>query len=465
MPAINKEVAEQIEGKRRENLIFSSMLFNKECREEVIHNRLNPDIFTNDSIKGFVQLFNSIAESPNPLTLNTMIEHRYPHDDQEIERVKLKSQFEKLKNKCNPLELEDFQFHVKVLKNQQKFSKLRGLANGILDLIDESERNITNTKNNKVEVFMEQGLAAIGEEFDEEEIKAMNLAEGYQFLVNRINEIRDTGMITETVTSGYAELDAILSGGYRKGNFSIISARPSMGKSVVMMNQAIEAAKSGAKVLFMSIEMNLLQCFQRVVSNVSNVSAQHIQQPMKLDPQELQQLTEAEKEISELYGQNLWIEEAVSLSVPRLEQRIRKYKKKYGVDLVFVDYAQIMKLPSGQSPEDPSDYTAISQGLMGMAKVLDVAVVVGSQLTRDIEKRQDKRPMLSDLRNSGSFEQDAAAVIGLYRDFVYNENTDEPNTLEFVINKNRFGQGNVIVKYKYDFGKQMILPGGIAEAA
>jgi replicative DNA helicase len=233
-----------------------------------------------------------------------------------------------------------------------------------------------------------------------------------------------------------------------------------MGKTVWMLNSAIETAKTGSKVLFISIEMNLYQCFQRILSKVSNVSAQKIQQPKQMTPKEWKMIEEAGNEISDIYEEKFWIEEVTELTPPQLERKIKHYKKVHDIDIVYVDYAQIMLTKEGNEPKDQADFAQISGALRRVAKAQNVAVVVGSQLSRDVEKRPDKRPVMADIRNSGAFEQDAAQVVGLYRDAVYNPETEKPNVLEFIVLKNRFGKGSVTIEFNYDLDKQAIFSNG-----
>ncbi|NGY89022.1 hypothetical protein F6Y05_39260 [Bacillus megaterium] len=159
---------------------------------------------------------------------------------------------------------------------------------------------------------------------------------------------------------------------------------------------------------------------------------------------------------AKLYGKNLFIEEVTSINAPQLEAKIKFYQKQFGVELVFVDYIQIMKTRNNNTPKEVSDFSEISYDLRELAKATQVALVLGAQLSRDVEKRDDKRPLDSDLKNSGSFEQDAFAIIHLYRDVVYNKDTEEKRILEVIIGKNRFGEGNITIKLPYDYSVQSI---------
>jgi replicative DNA helicase len=124
-----------------------------------------------------------------------------------------------------------------------------------------------------------------------------------------------------------------------------------------------------------------------------------------------------------------------------------------------------MLTKEGDEPKESSDFAQISGGLRRASKNQNVAIIVGSQLNRDVEKRNDKKPIMADIRNSGAFEQDAARIIGLYRDEVYNEISEKPNVLELIFLKNRFGKNGISLEYNYDLEKQAILAQGITSTA
>jgi replicative DNA helicase len=304
--------------------------------------------------------------------------------------------------------------------------------------------------------FLQSNLGKIFEEFTPEEIKSLNLAEGLVKQLELIKTRRDNPEISDSVTTGYKSLDEALSGGFQKGGFSLVCARPAMGKTVTMLNMAVEAAKKNKKVLFISIEMNLVQCLQRILSKISSVKLKKIIQPHLLHTSEIKQLTDVSTEAAKVYGKNLFIEEVKSITPSQLEGRIKFYQKHFGVELVFVDYIQIMRTPEGKVPKEQTDYSSISSELREISKSLLIALVLGAQLSRDVEKREDKRPMDSDLKNSGSFEQDAFAILHLYRDAVYNPETEDINIIEIIFGKNRFGTGNITFRFGCDYSTQSI---------
>lgn len=442
--------------RRRENIILSCILFDKDCSDIAIQNNIETTYFRDKRIKKIIDIFNGLCRSNIPPNLNIIVEQYYPQDADEGKRKNLLEDLMKLRDTCPPADIELFKQHLFFLKKHKSLEKLRKLLNRALTLIDKEEQLPSYDKETKTFDFLTEQFSDLVKDFSLEESKSLNLSEGLINLVEKLKKQKKNPTISETVSTGYDEIDERLSGGYRKGVFSLICARPSIGKTLVMLNQAVEAAKKGAKVLFVSIEMDNTQCLQRILSKISNIKLKKILQPEKLLDSEMSELDAAALEASKFYGTNLFIEEVTSINAPQLESKIKFYQKQFGLELVFVDYIQIMKTRKNTTPKEVSDFSEISYDLRELAKSTKVALVLGAQLSRDVEKRNDKRPMDSDLKNSGSFEQDAAAIIHLYRDVVYNKNTEDKNILEVIIGKNRFGDGNVTIKLPYDYSKQSV---------
>ncbi|MCK2000067.1 DnaB helicase C-terminal domain-containing protein [[Brevibacterium] frigoritolerans] len=451
--------------RRRENIILSSILFDKDCRESAIQKNIESDPFQDKRIKKIIDIFNGLCRSNIPPRLDIIVEQYFPKDEDEPKRTQLLQDLMKLRDSCPPADVDLFKQHLFFLKKHKGLDKLRKLLNQGIALIEKEEQNPSYDKETKTFDYLSSEFEELVKDFTLEEAKMLNLSEGLTGLVQRIRNQKKNPTISETVTTGYDALDETLSGGFRKGNYTLVCARPAMGKTVVMLNFAIEAAKKGLKVLFLSIEMDLTQCLQRVLSKVSSVKLKNILQPEHMADPEIEELDTAAKEASQFYGKNLFIEEVSSINAPQLEAKIKFYQKQFGVDLVFVDYIQIMRTRKNTTPSKTSDYEEISYDLRELAKGTKVALVLGAQLNRDLESRDDKRPIDSDLKNTGSFEQDAAALIHLYRDAVYNKETEDKNILEVIIGKNRFGPGNITHKMPIDYSRQSVYQMALPTAA
>lgn len=220
------------------------------------------------------------------------------------------------------------------------------------------------------------------------------------------------------VASGFLDLDALL-GGLQRSDLIILGARPSMGKTSLIINVAQAAATrllrgeaNGAAVGVFSLEMSAEQLTQRMLSSAANVSAQQISSG-HLGDAEFGRMVAAAGEMAEL---PLYIDDTPGLSISAIRARARRMKQVYGIGLLIVDYLQLMTAPGkGNEQNRVQEISAISQGLKTIARDLNIPVIAASQLSRSVEARDNKRPQLADLRESGSIEQDADLVLFLYR--------------------------------------------------
>ena len=232
------------------------------------------------------------------------------------------------------------------------------------------------------------------------------------------------------IPSGYSDIDACI-GGMEPGSLYVIAARPSMGKTSLALSIIQNVAERDNSVAFFSLEMSCRQVGQRLLSAKSRFSFGHIIH--RTDR------TRVDSAMDSLKGLKVGIDDRGKLTCGQLLSELRRFKMRHGLDIVFVDYLQLM---SGTGENRVHQIGDITSGLKNIAKEFDVPVVVLSQLSREAEKRQDKRPMLSDLRDSGTIEQDADVVMLLYReDYYTRENT---GTAEVIIAKNRNGQTGLV---------------------
>ena len=269
------------------------------------------------------------------------------------------------------------------------------------------------------------------------------------------------------VPTGLTDLDARL-GGLHKSDLVIIAGRPSMGKTALATNIAFHAAKNIQKknlkssVAFFSLEMSSEQLSTRILSEQSKIRSNDIRRG-KVAEKEFEQFIETSKNISDL---PLYIDETPAITIAAMSNRARRIKRLFGLDLIVVDYIQLMKSGSFKNDGRVQEISEITQGLKALAKQLDVPVLALSQLSRQVEQRDDKKPQLSDLRESGSIEQDADVVMFVYREAYYLERKeptlnsmehaewqqkmDEVSRLaEIMIGKQRHGPtGNVKVEFE-----------------
>lgn len=236
------------------------------------------------------------------------------------------------------------------------------------------------------------------------------------------------------LTTGFLDIDEKLSG-LQKSDLILLAARPSMGKTALGLNIALNSAiKGNGHVAIFSLEMSKEQLVQRMLSSVSHVNLQKIISG-RLDEDEWVKIVQA---MGPLSSTNIFIDDTPGISIMEMKAKCRKLKIEKGLDLVVVDYLQLMQSDS-PSESRQQEISSISRGLKALAKEMECPVLALSQLSRAPELRSDHRPILSDLRESGAIEQDADIVMFLYRDEYYNEDTDKKNIGEVIIAKHRNG--------------------------
>jgi replicative DNA helicase len=235
------------------------------------------------------------------------------------------------------------------------------------------------------------------------------------------------------VPSGYTDLDQ-LTGGLQRSDLIIVAARPSMGKTAFSLGLAYGAAiQHGRSVGIFSLEMSADQLVQRLLATETGVDSHRLRLGM-IDDGEWDRISRAFGRLSEA---KIYIDDSANASIMDVRSKARRLQAESGLDLLIVDYLQLM---SGRRSENRvQEISEISRGLKGLARELNIPVIALSQLSRAVETRADHRPMLSDLRESGSIEQDADIVMFIYRDEKYDENSDKKGIAELIVSKHRNG--------------------------
>jgi replicative DNA helicase len=255
----------------------------------------------------------------------------------------------------------------------------------------------------------------------------------------RIEEIQADREAMVGLSSGFKDLDRTL-GGMQPSDLIIVAGRPGMGKTSWLTSVASNvAAGAGKTVALFSLEMSGDQVVQRLISAETGIST-HKLRAGDITFQETELVMRA---IGRLAPMPLYIDDTPGISPFELRTKVRRLAAERGVDLVIVDYLQLMQT-SNRSENRVQEISQISRSLKGLAREVRVPVIAASQLSRAVESRADKRPQLSDLRESGSIEQDADMVLFLYRDVVYNEDTEKKNVAELLISKHRHGPTGVV---------------------
>jgi replicative DNA helicase len=299
-------------------------------------------------------------------------------------------------------------------------------ASDIAKYAYDEERSI-----NEVVDRSERSLFAISQKRASRDLRPVQeVVESYYSWVENLYEHRGEVM---GVPSGFRDLDKLL-GGFQRSDLLILAARPGVGKTSLMLTLALKAAERGRTTAIFSLEMSAEQLVQRMVSGLSRVDAQRLRLGNLLDD-DWPRFTEAIGHLAEL---PIFIDDTPALTPIQLRTKCRRLHSEHGMDIVFVDYLQLMT--SGSRIENRvQEVSYLSRSLKALAREMDVPVMTASQLSRAVEKRQDKHPVLSDLRESGSIEQDADVVMFIYRDELYHEDTELKNIAEVMVAKHRSG--------------------------
>jgi replicative DNA helicase len=244
------------------------------------------------------------------------------------------------------------------------------------------------------------------------------------------------------IPTGFTDLDNIL-GGFQKSDLLILAARPGIGKTSLMLNVAMNAAKNKARVGIFSLEMNKEQLTNRLLSQETGIDGKRLRFG-RVTRQEYELVTEARTRLEAL---PLFMDDTGGLTLLQLRAKAQRLYHEWGLDLIIIDYLQLMGTNKGRNTNRTIELSELTGGLKQFARELDIPICAASQLSRGIEQRADKRPMLSDLRESGSIENDADVVMFIYRDDMVNENSERPNEADIIIEKHRNGDTGCAVLY------------------
>lgn len=259
-------------------------------------------------------------------------------------------------------------------------------------------------------------------------------------LVRHIEQIdaRFHGANTAAVSTGLTDLDSKLNGGLRPGNLVVLAARPKMGKTALALNIANNVAQDGV-ALVLSMEMTRSELHDRNLASLGLIQLDHLLEPKKMEDSDWPRITSAVQKIDSM---RLYLHEQAGLTLMHVRNKAKQVKRKAKrLDLIVIDYLQLM---NGEGDNRNAQIEVITRGLKNLAKELNCPIILLSQLNRKLEDRPNKRPQPADLRDSGSIEQDADVAIFLYRDEVYNEDSEFKGICEANVALNRQGSAGVV---------------------
>lgn len=334
------------------------------------------------------------------------------------------------------------QQHAEIIKEK---SVLRDLISSATEIITKCY-NQNNSEITAVLDDAEKTIFSIANKRTQQSFVQLNIWLKKTF--QQLSNIKSNAKGITGISTGYKKLDEMTSG-FQKGDLIVLAGRPSMGKTGLALNIAAQAGMTNAAVGIFSLEMAAEQLTLRMLSSESGIAHHNIRNA-SITSDEWVQLTNV---AAQLGNTRLYIDDSAMVNVMELRTKARKLKAQGNLDFIVVDYLQLLS-GAGKFENRHQEVSAISRGLKALAKELEVPVLALSQLSRAVDSRMDKRPMLSDLRESGAIEQDADVIMFLYRDVVYNQDTEQPNIAELIIGKQRNGPtGTVYLNFVRELTK------------
>ncbi|PLX17192.1 MAG: replicative DNA helicase [Candidatus Muiribacterium halophilum] len=320
-------------------------------------------------------------------------------------------------------------------KNLDSYVKIIKEKSTLRELIDTCSSISEDCFNNEptLDIFdkAEKGLLSLIRKSSKQGFQPVkDVVEG---VIHRIEQVYEKKESVIGVPSGFTDLDKKTSG-WHGSDLVILAARPAMGKTALCLNFAINAALKKVPVAFFSLEMSAAQLVQRVLASEAEIDQDRLKKGT-LSDSDFSRLVMAAGKIFEA---PLYINDTGGLTLGELKAAARKAYMEHDIKLLIIDYLQLLSVPSKKNSRE-QEIAEISRALKGLAKEFNIPVIALAQLSRAVEQRNDKRPMLSDLRESGAIEQDADMVMFIYRDDYYNEDSQKPNVTELIIGKHRNG--------------------------
>jgi replicative DNA helicase len=324
--------------------------------------------------------------------------------------------------------------YAEILRQRSITRKLTKANSEIIDLINNPQGLDGEDLLDKAESM----IFALNDEKSNSDDSLRSMPDLVRSTIDRLHELSNKKGGLIGASSGFSDLDKKLQG-IQKGDLLVVAGRPSMGKTSFAMNIAenilLDSDNKGAVLIF-SLEMPGESLTTRMLSGMSKLDQQNVRSGMLNDDELKSLLSESEK----LKKLPLWIDDSSILSPMELRSKARRLARteENGLSLIVVDYLQLMQLPAS-TENRVNQISEISRSLKSLAKELNVPVIALSQLNRGVEQRPNKRPIMADLRDSGAIEQDADVILFIYRDEVYNEDSEEGNKAEIIIGKQRNG--------------------------
>ncbi|MEG6617253.1 replicative DNA helicase [Peptococcaceae bacterium 1198_IL3148] len=431
---INKIPPQNIDA---EQSVLGAMLLNKEAIYKVME-ILKPEDFYRDSHKVIYEAILSLNDKNEPVDMITVSEElRQKGALEQAGGVSYVATLASLVPTAANVE-----HYANIVEEKSLLRTLIQLSNRVTTMGYEGSKDVQELLDQ-----VEQSLAELTNRRSSSGFDAVS-----DILLQTIEQIEkiqnNKGQLTG-IPTGFIDLDKVTTG-FQKSDLIILAARPSMGKTAMALNYALSAATKGkTPTAIFSLEMSKDQLVQRMLCAEAMVDQQKVRTGM-LDAKDWEMLNVA---AGFLANAPIYIDDTAAISINELKAKCRRLQAEKGLGLVLIDYLQLMQ-GSRRTESRQQEIAEISRSLKGLAKELNVTVIALSQLSRAVEQRQDKRPIMSDLRESGSIEQDADIVMFIYRDDYYNPESEDQNVAELIIAKQRNGPvGTVKLAFLKEFTK------------
>lgn len=416
------------------------------CEEELqteIFEKLKPEDFSTlihqEIYNGFIKLYEERKEF-DPTLLMKIVMSNNP----KIREDSLSQALFEILDETSSYGIDE---KADLIIERAKFRKLKALAKRI-DILSESHTLNPDEAFDEALMLLDKAMKG------NDKTKLINLQ---QYNIEQIKLDDERERVEEANTqmgylTNFTEFDNKLNG-LNKSNLIIIAGRPAMGKTAFALNLLMNFGKANenVKALFVSLEMGVKQLYTRILAMESGINAQNLKRK-DIPEYEFEKLYDGYRGIME--ASTIEILDKANVNISELRNITTKYKKNNGLDLIIIDYLQLLSGSDKNSKNRQEEVSEISRKLKQLARELDIPIIALSQLSRSVESRADKRPLLSDLRESGAIEQDADIVIFLYRDEYYNPTTSDLGMAEVIIAKHRNGAvGTVKLKFEPNLTK------------
>ena len=411
-----------------EQAVLGAMLIKKEAIAEV-QEILQPDDFYREAHRIVYEAMVQLQNNDEAVDLVTLTEQL--RKSEQLDKIGGLAFITQLANAVPTA--ANVVYHAKIVKEKAELRSLINAATAIASAAYEDNTDVENIMDDAEKKILAVANRKNGGAFESMKSIVMRTFE-------RINVLYESKGGLTGISSGFKDLDK-LTAGLQKSDLILVAARPSMGKTAFTLNIASYVGTHGGKVAFFSLEMSKEQLMQRMLCAEGGIDATKLRTG-QLDTQEWNKLVHVADTLSRA---PIYIDDTAGITVMELRSKARRLKAEHGLNLIIIDYLQLMQgRPSKNGDNRQQEISEISRSLKALARELDLPVIALSQLSRSVESRQIKKPMLSDLRESGSLEQDADIVMFLYREDYYDKDTENKNITDVIVAKHRNGPVDTI---------------------